>query len=82
MGITAENLAVKYGIKRADADAFSLQSQQRWAKAQAAGIFNAEIAPVEIKVGVASIIQHRKALLLPSHWPSRFPFSPLRARRA
>ncbi|KAI8820786.1 Thiolase, N-terminal domain-containing protein [Fimicolochytrium jonesii] len=49
MGITAENLAKQYGITRKEADEFALRSQQNYAKAHAAGIFNAEIAPVEIK---------------------------------
>src|SRR5512140_3489308 len=31
MAVTAENLAVKYGISRADCDAYALMSQQRWA---------------------------------------------------
>lgn len=50
MGITAENLAVKYGITRLDCDELALASQERWAKAQAAGHFNAEITPLEVKV--------------------------------
>ncbi|KAJ3291279.1 3-ketoacyl-CoA thiolase, mitochondrial [Rhizoclosmatium sp. JEL0117] len=49
MGITAENLAKKYNISRADADAFALQSQQRWAEAQKKGHFKAEIVPIELK---------------------------------
>ncbi|KAL2913865.1 hypothetical protein HK105_206599 [Polyrhizophydium stewartii] len=49
MGITAETLGGRYGITRADADAYALMSQQRWAAAHAAGVFGAEIAPVEIK---------------------------------
>ncbi|KAI8923616.1 Thiolase, N-terminal domain-containing protein [Entophlyctis helioformis] len=49
MGITAENLGKQYGITRADVDAYALLSQQRWAVAHKAGIFNAEIAPVELK---------------------------------
>ncbi|KND00687.1 acetyl-CoA C-acetyltransferase [Spizellomyces punctatus DAOM BR117] len=49
MGITGENLGKKYGITRKECDEFALQSQQRWAKANEAGIFNAEISPVEIK---------------------------------
>ncbi|KAI9183244.1 3-ketoacyl-CoA thiolase, mitochondrial [Blastocladiella emersonii ATCC 22665] len=48
MGITAENLAKSHQISRADCDAYALQSQQRWAAAQAAGVFAAEIAPVEV----------------------------------
>ena len=49
MGVTAENLAVKYGLSREDADALALRTQQRWGKAQAAGIFADEIAPIEVK---------------------------------
>ncbi len=46
MGITAENLAAKYGITRAQCDEYALRSQHSWAAAQKAGIYNAEIAPV------------------------------------
>eukprot|EP00007_Cunea_sp_BSH-02190019_P005636 CAMPEP_0174235886 /NCGR_PEP_ID=MMETSP0417-20130205/5189_1 /TAXON_ID=242541 /ORGANISM="Mayorella sp, Strain BSH-02190019" /LENGTH=393 /DNA_ID=CAMNT_0015314451 /DNA_START=66 /DNA_END=1243 /DNA_ORIENTATION=- len=49
MGITAENLAEEYGITREEADAYALQSQQRWAKANETGVFDAEIAPIELK---------------------------------
>jgi acetyl-CoA acyltransferase 2 len=49
MGITAETLADKYGISRADSDAFSLRSQQGWAAAQKAGVFGDEIAAMEVK---------------------------------
>ncbi|MCY1011142.1 acetyl-CoA C-acetyltransferase [Nannocystis pusilla] len=49
MAITAENLAEKYGISRAECDAYGLRSQQTWAAAQDAGRFAAELAPVEIK---------------------------------
>jgi acetyl-CoA acyltransferase 2 len=49
MAITAENLAEKHGISRADCDAYALQSQQRWAAAHAAGRFKDEIAPMELK---------------------------------
>jgi acetyl-CoA acyltransferase 2 len=48
MAITAENLATKYGISRADCDAFALTSQQRWAAANEKGAFKDEIAPIEI----------------------------------
>lgn len=50
MGITAENLAEKYGITREQCDEFALQSQQRWAAANEAGAFKDEIAPIEVKV--------------------------------
>ena len=43
---TAENVAAEFGIARADQDALALRSQQRWARAQAAGVFAAEIVPV------------------------------------
>ena len=48
MGLTAENLAVKYGISREEQDAFSLQSQNRAFAAIESGRFKDEIVPVEI----------------------------------
>ncbi len=48
MAVTAENLAQKYGISRADCDAYALSSQQRWAAANERGAFKDEITPVEI----------------------------------
>ena len=45
---TADNVAADYSISRADQDAFALRSQQRWAAAQAAGIFKDEIVPLVI----------------------------------
>ena len=45
---TAENVAKEFGISRADQDAFALRSQQRWARANAAGVFKEEIFPVMI----------------------------------
>jgi acetyl-CoA C-acetyltransferase len=48
MGITAENIASKYGIGREEQDEFAAESQQRTAAAQRAGKFKAEIVPVEI----------------------------------
>ncbi|KAF2872020.1 3-ketoacyl-CoA thiolase B [Massariosphaeria phaeospora] len=46
MGITAENVAERYGVSRSDQDAFAAQSQTRAAKAQASGFFDKEIVPV------------------------------------
>ena len=43
---TAEIVAERYGVSREAQDEYSLQSQQRTAKAQAEGRFNAEIAPL------------------------------------
>jgi acetyl-CoA acyltransferase len=45
---TAENVAAEFGIGRADQDAFALRSQQRYARAHAAGFFESELTPVEI----------------------------------
>lgn len=49
MGLTAENLAVKFNITREECDAYGLRSQLLYAKALAAGVFADEIAPVEVK---------------------------------
>ncbi len=48
MAVTAENLAVKYGISRADCDAYALGSQQRWAAANEAKRFADEIVPYDL----------------------------------
>lgn len=50
---TAETLAVRYGVARERQDAYGLQSQQRAAAAQAAGRFEAEIAPITVLAAVA-----------------------------
>ena len=50
MGLTAENLAEKYGVTREESDAFSLQSQERAFAAIESGRFKDEIIPVPIKV--------------------------------
>jgi len=48
MGITAENIAEKYGITREAQDAFSFSSQQKAIKAVDSGAFDKEIVTVEI----------------------------------
>jgi len=48
MGVTAENVAKKYGITRQEQDELSLASQQKAAAARAAGKFKDEIVPVLI----------------------------------
>lgn len=45
---TAENVAEDFRVSRADQDAFALRTQQRWAKAHAAGFFQCELIPVSI----------------------------------
>jgi len=49
MGVTAENLAEKYGVTREESDAFSHRSQQTWAAAAQAGHFADEIGPITLK---------------------------------
>ncbi|MFT4628908.1 MAG: acetyl-CoA C-acetyltransferase [Arenicella sp.] len=65
MGITAENLSVKYDISREAQDEFSLQSQQRAVHAIERGYFKEQIAPYEIKTRKGSTIfdtdEHPKA---------------------
>jgi acetyl-CoA acyltransferase len=48
MAETAENVAEKYNVDRASQDCFAFGSQQKAARAKAAGVFAEEMAPVEI----------------------------------
>ena len=48
MGETAENVAVKHGISREEQDVFALTSHQKAVAAMQAGLFEEEIAPVEV----------------------------------
>ena len=59
MGITAENLAEKYSIGRAEQDAFAAESQARAEAAIREGRFKAEIVPVPIaqKKGDAKVVE-------------------------
>jgi 3-oxoadipyl-CoA thiolase len=47
MGETGENVAERWAVSREDQDAFALESQRRWAAADAAGRFADELVPVE-----------------------------------
>mgnify|MGYP000316900078 CR=1 FL=1 len=49
MGITAENIAAKYGIGREEQDAFALESHRRAEKAIDAGHFKSQITGIELK---------------------------------
>lgn len=49
MGMTAENLADKYGISRQECDEFALLSQKRWHEANQQGKFKSEIVPIPFK---------------------------------
>jgi acetyl-CoA acyltransferase len=50
MGLTAENVAEKYGVSRPDQDAFALRSHQKAFAAVDSGRFDPEIVPVEVRV--------------------------------
>lgn len=56
MGITAENVAERYGITREQQDAFAINSQQKAIVAQDAGKFVEEIVPVTVKAGRKEIV--------------------------
>ncbi|AOH87200.1 acetyl-CoA acetyltransferase (plasmid) [Sphingomonas panacis] len=51
MGVTAENIAERYGVSRDRQDRYALESQRRAAKALAEGYFTDQIVPVEVQRG-------------------------------
>src|SRR5258707_8478749 len=58
MGVTAENIAAKYGFTREQQDEFSIQSHKKAAKAMEQGFFEKQIIPIELKTrkGVEQIL--------------------------
>src|SRR5512142_383809 len=50
MGLTAENVSVKYSVSREDQDEFSLKSHQKASQAVATRLFDPELVPVEVKL--------------------------------
>ena len=56
MGVTAENIAAKYGIDREAQDEFALESQKKGIAAVDAGVFASEIVPIEVKVGRNDVV--------------------------
>jgi acetyl-CoA acetyltransferase family protein len=60
MAMTAENLAVKYGITQDEVDAFAVLSQKRFAAAQEAGRLAKELTPVEIPAKKGEVIRFEK----------------------
>jgi acetyl-CoA acyltransferase len=50
MGLTAENVALKYEISREDQDAFSFKSHQKAARAVDSGLFDPELVPIDVEV--------------------------------
>ena len=49
MGVTAENIAAKYGFTREQQDEFAVASHRKAAKAMDAGYFKSQIVPIELK---------------------------------
>src|SRR2546421_10629568 len=49
MGVTAENIAAKYGFTREQQDQFAVESHKRASRAIDGGYFNSQIVPVELK---------------------------------
>ncbi len=56
MGVTAENLAVKWGITREEQDAFALESQRRAARAIEEGRFKSQIVPITLKTKKGEVV--------------------------
>lgn len=56
MGRTAENLAERDGISRADQDEYAVSSQHRCERARGEGAFDAEIAPVTVRTRKGEVI--------------------------
>ena len=56
MGMTAENLAVKWGISREEQDAYAVESQKRAAAAVKAGYFKDQIVPITLKSRKGDVI--------------------------
>jgi acetyl-CoA acyltransferase len=50
MGLTAENVAVKYGISREAQDEFALKSNRKAAKAVEEGLFDPELVPIDVEI--------------------------------
>lgn len=51
MGVTAENIAERYGVTREQQDLLALKSQERAARATAKGWFREQIVPITVRVG-------------------------------
>ena len=49
MGVTAENIAARYGITREEQDAFAMESHKRAANAHAKGYFTSQVVAIELK---------------------------------
>ncbi len=56
MGITAENIAAKYGFTRQQQDEFALESHRRASAAIKAGYFKSQILPIELKTRKGTVV--------------------------
>ena len=65
MGVTAENVAAKFGISREEQDAFAVDSQKKAVAAIAAGYFKSQIAPINMETRKGTVVfdtdEHPKA---------------------
>lgn len=50
MGLTAENVAEKYGVNREDQDEFAFRSHKNANRAVSSGLFDAEITPIDVEI--------------------------------
>ena len=70
---TAEIVATRYGISRERQDEYGLESQRRVAAASGAGRFDAEIAPIEVRMAVVDKetkeVSHRQVTLAHDEGP-------------
>lgn len=55
MGVTAENIAVKYGIGREAQDAYAMESHKRAANAHAKGHFTSQVVAIELKTRAGTV---------------------------
>ncbi|SFV12660.1 acetyl-CoA C-acyltransferase family protein [Pseudoduganella namucuonensis] len=69
MGITAENIAQRYGITRLMQDELALESQRRAARAVAAGYFKDQIVPIEVPDRKATRVFERDEHVRPDTSP-------------
>lgn len=65
MGITAENVAERYGITREECDELALMSHQRATRANQDGTFEREIVPIEVKSGKGTKIFDKDEHMIP-----------------
>ncbi len=65
MGVTAENIAEKYGITREECDQLALVSHQRATRAAQDGTFEREIVPIEIKTKKGSTYYAKDEHMIP-----------------